>query len=89
MRQASRRWESTDTKLPMPKKKPSGFKTFARWTWRLIWIPAVGAVVYGFYGLHAMRNPNDQEPPDPSKKTLVVLGMTSTIPSLIGMKPQY
>merc|ERR1711881_335891 len=73
-RQTQRRWETTDTKIPMPKKKPSGFRTFLRWTWRLTYISVIGGVAYAFYGLHVMRHPDDQFEPDPSKKTLVVLG---------------
>merc|ERR1711881_36498 len=73
-RQTQRRWETTDTKIPMPKKKPSGFRTFLRWTWRLTYISVIGGVAYAFYGLHVMRHPNDQEPPDPTKKNLVILG---------------
>lgn len=73
-RQTARRWETTDTKIPMPKKKPSGFRTFLKWTWRITYVSVLGGVAYGFYGLHVLKHPNDQEAPDPSKKTLVVLG---------------
>jgi NADH:ubiquinone reductase (non-electrogenic) len=63
----------------MPKKKEPGYRKFGRWTWRLTYISVLGGLAYGAYGLHVLRHPNDQEPPDPSKKTLVVLGMTLPI----------
>jgi NADH:ubiquinone reductase (non-electrogenic) len=55
-----------------PKKKRAGL---FRWTWRLSKLAAIGGLGYVGYGIWEMRNPADQPPPDPSKKTLVVLGM--------------
>ena len=54
--------------------KKSGFR-FLRWTWRLTWVSAVAGLAYVGYGIYETRNPVDQPPPDPTKKTLVVLGM--------------
>ena len=45
-----------------------------RWAWRLTYLSALAGVGYVGYGIYESRNPVDQPPPDPSKKTLVVLG---------------
>lgn len=55
---------------PIKKKRTS----ILRWAWRLIKYSAFGAVAYIGYGIWVSRNPADQFEPDPSKKTLVVLG---------------
>lgn len=57
---------------PTP-KKPKRFRLL-RWTWRLTYLSAIGGLGYVGYGIYETRNPADQPPPDPSKKTLVVLG---------------
>lgn len=67
LRQSIRR-QSTET--PKPKKRFS----VLRWTWRLTYLSAIAGVGYVSYGIWDMRNPEDQPAPDPSKKTLVVLG---------------
>lgn len=54
--------------------KRGGFRVL-RWTWRLTWVSALAGLAYVGYGIYETRNPVDQPPPDPSKKTLVVLGM--------------
>jgi len=56
---------------PAPKKKRAGF---FRWTWRLLYVSAIAGVGYSAYGIYVNRHPMDQKDPDPSKKTLVVLG---------------
>ena len=66
------RQQSTAT--PGKPVKKRGFR-FLRWTWRLTWVSAVAGLGYVGYGIYETRNPTDQPPPDPSKKTLVVLGM--------------
>lgn len=48
---------------------------FLRWTWRLTYFSAIAGLVYVGYGVYLSKNPIDQEDPDPTKKTLVVLGM--------------
>ncbi|KAL6703933.1 NADH:ubiquinone oxidoreductase [Coniothyrium glycines] len=53
--------------------KPRRFRLL-RWTWRLTYLSAIGGLAYVGYGIYETRNPADQPPPDPSKKTLVVLG---------------
>ena len=69
LRQSIRR-QSTETPKPAPKKR---FRLL-RWTWRLTYISAIAGAAYASYGIWEMRNPSDQPPPDPTKKTLVVLG---------------
>lgn len=64
------RQQSTEGPVPKPKKR---FRLL-RWTWRLTYLSAIGGLGYVAYGIYEMRNPADQPPPDPSKKTLVVLG---------------
>lgn len=53
--------------------KPKRFRLL-RWTWRLTQVSLVAGLGYVGYGIYEMRNPADQTPPDPNKKTLVVLG---------------
>ncbi|KAF2140544.1 uncharacterized protein K452DRAFT_230359 [Aplosporella prunicola CBS 121167] len=55
------------------KVKKGGFRFF-RWTWRLTYLSALAGVGYTSYVVYQMRNPADQPDPDPSKKTLVILG---------------
>lgn len=54
-------------------KKPRRFRTL-RWIWRLTYLSAVGGVAYVGYGIYLDRHPEAQYEPDPSKKTLVILG---------------
>lgn len=57
---------------PAPKKKRAGV---LRWAWRLTQFSVVvGVGLLGFL-IYDSRHPPDQIPPDPSKKTLVILGM--------------
>lgn len=46
-----------------------------KWTWRLTYLSVLGGLAYTSYGIYLNRNPVDQQAPDPTKKTLVVLGM--------------
>lgn len=62
------------TLSPTPKKKPSRFRRFLHFSWRLTQLTFLGVFGYVSYGIYVSRNPNDQFDPDPSKKTLVVLG---------------
>jgi NADH:ubiquinone reductase (non-electrogenic) len=54
-------------------KKPKRFRVW-RWSWRLIQLSLIGGVAYVGYEIYQDRNPEPQVKPDPSKKTLVVLG---------------
>lgn len=58
---------------PAPKPK-KGF-SFIRWTWRLTLLTGLGLTGVLGYSIFNWRHPTDQLPPDPNKKTLVVLGM--------------
>lgn len=60
------------TLSPGPEKKRAGF---FRWTWRLVQLGALGTVGWIGYEVYMLRRPHEQFDPDPSKKTLVVLGM--------------
>ena len=62
---------------PPPKKRPR-FR-WLRWTWRLMYLSALGGLVYVGYGVYLDRHPAPQSPPDPSKKTLVILGMLTCL----------
>jgi hypothetical protein len=76
----SRRFQSDSTEPPKepPKKKRGTLLSVALWTWRLTYLSAIAGVTYVGYGIYLTRHPSDQKPPDPSKKTLVVLGMLET-----------
>lgn len=66
--QISRRAFTTDA--PRPKKR---FR-FLRWTFRLTLLSGLGLTGYLAYGIYLQRHPEEQFPPDPNKKTLVILG---------------
>lgn len=57
-----------------PKTKTRG-KKFLRWTWRLTYLSAIGGIVYMGYGIYLLRTPQEQLEADPTKKTLVILGI--------------
>lgn len=59
---------------PKPAPKPKRFKAL-RWAWRLTWLSAIGLTGTVAYSIFELRQPPEQSPPDPSKKTLVILGM--------------
>ena len=56
-----------------PKTKRRG-RRFLRWTWRLTYLSAIGGIAYVGYGIYLLRTPQEQSEPDPTKKTLVILG---------------
>ncbi|KAK3692221.1 pyridine nucleotide-disulfide oxidoreductase-domain-containing protein [Podospora appendiculata] len=53
--------------------KARRFRTW-RWIWRLTYLSAIGGVAYIGYGIYEDRHPEPQTEPDPTKKTLVILG---------------
>ncbi|KAG9971588.1 external NADH-ubiquinone oxidoreductase-like protein, partial [Aureobasidium melanogenum] len=55
------------------KPKKSGFRFF-RWAWRATYLSAIAGLAYTAYGIYEMKNPGEQPEPDPTKKTLVILG---------------
>jgi NADH:ubiquinone reductase (non-electrogenic) len=57
-----------------PKPKPGKLRTTFRWAWRLTYLSAAGLVGYTCYIVYQDRHPQPQFEPDPSKKTLVILG---------------
>lgn len=57
-----------------PKPKPSRLRRTFRWAWRLTYLSAAGLVGYTFYIVYQDRHPEPQFEPDPTKKTLVILG---------------
>ncbi|KAH7140730.1 hypothetical protein EDB81DRAFT_63185 [Dactylonectria macrodidyma] len=59
---------------PKSKPKPGKFRSTLRWTWRLTYLSLLATVGYTCYQIWDDRHPEDQFQPDPSKKTLVVLG---------------
>jgi NADH:ubiquinone reductase (non-electrogenic) len=60
------------------KPKKRRFRFF-RWTWRFIWLGSLAGIAYLAYDTYQMRTPADQPPPDPSKKTLVILGKSTVL----------
>ena len=71
LRQSIRRQSTGTPPPPKPKKK---FRLL-RNLWRLTYLSAIAGTAYTCYGIWEMRHPDEQQPaPDPSKKTLVVLG---------------
>ncbi|KAI9882022.1 MAG: External alternative NADH-ubiquinone oxidoreductase mitochondrial [Watsoniomyces obsoletus] len=65
----ARRQASTEP-LPKPRRR---FPVL-RWIWRLTWMSALGGLAFVGYQVYTLRYPIDQFEPDPSKKTLVILG---------------
>ncbi|KOS40769.1 hypothetical protein ACN38_g8356 [Penicillium nordicum] len=59
---------------PSPAPKPKKRFRALRWAWRLTWLSAIGLTGTVAYSIFELRQPPDQAPPDPSKKTLVILG---------------
>lgn len=71
----------TPTPTPKPKKR---FRAL-RWAWRLTWLSGLGLTGALAYSIYELRHPEEQIEPDPSKKTLVVLGMMR--PRINSIKP--
>ena len=61
---------------PSPAPKPKKRFRFLRWAWRLTWLTGLGLTGAMAYSIYELRHPEEQFEPDPSKKTLVILGMT-------------
>lgn len=61
---------ATLSPTPKPKKR---FRFF-RFIWRVTYLSFIGAFAYLAYTIYDAKNPADQFEPDPSKKTLVILG---------------
>ena len=70
--QQSFRRSYAETLSPTTKRRGRGI---FRWTWRLTYFSAIGGIGWLGYSIYTLRTPHEQFNPDPSKKTLVVLGM--------------
>lgn len=70
LRQAFRRSYADAAPGPVSRKRAG----FFRWTWRLVYLSAIGACVWVGYEVYQLRTPDEQIPQDPKKKTLVILG---------------
>lgn len=80
---------SSSLQPPPPPPKRKRFRFF-RWTWRLILLSILGTTGWAVYNVYQHRNPADQVPPDPDKKTLVILGMYIHYFNELQLhKPQY
>ncbi len=74
LRQSFRRGYA-DTINPVVKEKAKRRSwSFLKWSWRLLYVSAIGGTVYTAWGIHQSKYPREQDEPDPKKKTLVVLG---------------
>lgn len=61
-------------KLPDAKQVKRGSWKTLKWTWRITYLSVLGTLAYTGYQIYNDRHPEDQQAPDPNKKTLVVLG---------------
>ena len=59
-----------------PKTKRRG-RGILRWTWRLTYLSAIGSIIYLGYTIYDDQIPTEQVAPDPTKKTLVILGLAN------------
>lgn len=73
----ARRTYADAAPTPSPAPKPKKRFRVLRWAWRLTWLSAIGLTGTVAYSIFELRSPPDQSPPDPSKKTLVILGTFS------------
>jgi NADH:ubiquinone reductase (non-electrogenic) len=73
-RVARRSYADAAAPTPSPAPKPKKRFRVLRWAWRLTWLSAIGLTGAVAYSIFELRQPPNQSPPDPSKKTLVILG---------------
>lgn len=69
-----------------PKPKPGKLRRTLRWTWRITYLSVGGLVAYTFYTVYQDRHPDEQYQPDPTKKTLVILGELSMFAAVMRVK---
>ena len=74
--QQSFRRSYADVSAPKPKRR---IRTTLRWLWRFTYWGVIGFLGYTGYTIYLLRTPSEQEEADPSKKTLVILGMCPSI----------
>lgn len=73
-RALARQWQRGYADEAAPKRVGKVRRTF-RWLWRLTYLSILGGAGYVVYMVWLDRHPEEQSPPDPSKKTLVILGL--------------
>lgn len=71
----ARRGYADAAPTPSPAPKPKKRFRPLRWAWRLTWLTSLGLTGALAYSIYELRHPEEQIEPDPSKKTLVILGM--------------
>jgi NADH:ubiquinone reductase (non-electrogenic) len=69
-----------DIVSPKPKRR---IRTALRWLWRFTYLGVIGFLAYTGYTIYLLRTPSEQEEADPSKKTLVILGICSLIETTV------
>lgn len=84
--QFRRQLSDAPTTIPTPPKKAGKIRKTLRWTWRLTYLSLIGSLAYVSYDVWESRNPETQIEPDPSKKTLVILGKTPPLHSFAPRK---
>ncbi|GKZ28669.1 NADH:ubiquinone oxidoreductase [Aspergillus brasiliensis] len=72
--QRTARRSYADAAPAAPTPKPKKRFRFLRWTWRLTWLSSIGMAGALAYSVYELRHPVEQIKPDPTKKTLVILG---------------
>ncbi|KAK2734934.1 NADH:ubiquinone oxidoreductase [Onygenales sp. PD_40] len=72
--QKSFRRAYADAPAPTPAPKPKRRFRIFRWMFRLTLLSIVGGAGALGYSIYALRHPEEQYEPDPTKKTLVILG---------------
>ena len=82
--QHSFRRAATEAAPSSPRRRRGGF---FRWTWRFIYLSALAGTGFVAYEIYLLRTPNEQFEPDPSKKTLVILGMSNSSVCLMSGNP--
>ena len=58
-------------------------RVILKWLWRAVWLGTIGGVGYLGYTIYLLRTPPEQLEPDPTKKTLVILGIYSSIENCV------
>ena len=71
---ARKQFATVPQSIATPKRKRSRLGRIAITLWRASYLSVLGGIGWYAYSVYESRHPNDQIPPDPSKKTLVVLG---------------
>ena len=77
LQRSARRTYADAAPAPKPKKR---FRFF-RWMWRLSLLAGIGLTADVAHNIYTLRHPAEQFEPDPTKKTLVILGKLITLRS--------